>query len=148
MPTLEFEIKNQIIIRVDTFRVVADSENYLYAHFNFLTDEWKDLVKTAIFFFLSDEPQVVILDENDTCLVPSEVLRGNGNYIYVSVFADSLITANRTKVFVEPSGYTGDVEDIITPTPSVYWQLIEMYEQLQDDMQHIDGGTFEDWREG
>lgn len=148
MPTLEFEIKNQIIIRVDTFRVVADSENYLYAHFNFLTDEWKDLVKTAIFVNEPDEPQVVILDENDTCLVPSEVLRGNGNYIYVSVFADSLITANRTKVFVEPSGYTGDVEDIITPTPSVYWQLIEMYEQLQDDMQHIDGGTFEDWREG
>ena len=148
MPTLEFEIKNQIIIRVDTFRVVADSENYLYAHFNFLTDEWKDLVKTAIFVNEPDEPQVVILDENDTCLVPSEVLRGNGNYIYVSVFADSLITANRSKVFVEPSGYTGDVEDIITPTPSVYWQLIEMYEQLQDDMQHIDGGTFEDWREG
>ena len=148
MPTLEFEIKNQIIIRVDTFRVVADSENYLYAHFNFLTDEWKNLVKTAIFVNEPDEPQVVILDENDTCLVPSEVLRGNGNYIYVSVFADSLITANRTNVFVEPSGYTGDVEDIITPTPSVYWQLIEMYEQLQDDMQHIDGGTFEDWREG
>ena len=104
--------------------------------------------KTAIFVNEPDEPQVVILDENDTCLVPSEVLRGNGNYIYVSVFADSLITANRTKVFVEPSGYTGDVEDMITPTPSVYWQLIEMYEQLQDDMQHIDGGTFEDWREG
>lgn len=146
MPTLEFEIKNQIIIRTDDFRVVADSENYLHARFNFLTDEWSGHVKTAVFVNEPDEPYVVIL-ENDECLVPSEVLRGSGNYIYVSVFADSLITANRTKVFVERSGYTGDVEDIITPTPSVYWQLIEMYEQMQEQMQNIDGGLFTDWND-
>ena len=37
---LKFEITNQLINRVDTFKPVADSKNYLTAHFDFLTDEW------------------------------------------------------------------------------------------------------------
>ena len=47
MRQLLFEIKHQHIARQDTFEPVAYSRNYLYAHFDFLTEEWEDGISTA-----------------------------------------------------------------------------------------------------
>lgn len=99
---LQFEVVNQFIKRVDKFKPVADSRNYLYAHFEFLTDEWNDTV-TAI-FTKGDESYSMLLDNDNTCLVPWELLVEGGD-IYVSCFCDGLVTSSSSRIFVADSGY-------------------------------------------
>lgn len=140
---LHFNISNQQITRDDDFKPVKDSVNYLRAKFSFLTDEWNGLAKTATFKNGDGDSYAVILD-NDTCVVPHEVLSGNSNYIAVSVFAGDLITVNAVRVFVGTSGYDPDAEYTEPPTPSVYAQILEELERVKHNM---DGGLFTDWND-
>lgn len=145
MLQLFFEIKNQNIKRTDTFKPVARSQNYLYAHFDFLTNEWNNLTKTAIFKYNNDSKEM-ILDEDDNCLVPWEVIENEGD-IYVSVFAGSLITVNQSRVHIYESGYSSDIESETEPTPSVYTQLLNKLDELEQNHNNIDGGLFTDWNQ-
>ena len=89
----------------------------------------------------------VILSNNDTCLVPWEVLVSPVRYVYVSVFADDLITANKESVLVRAAGYASDV--IEPSTPDVYTQIMTRLEEVEayvdDRVENIDGGLFTDW---
>jgi hypothetical protein len=53
---IEFNVENQILTRIDSFMPVKCSKNYLYAKFNFQTDEWKDKEKFAVFTGLGIKP--------------------------------------------------------------------------------------------
>lgn len=131
-PQLRFEITNQTIHRVDEFDVVGDSQNYLYAQFDFLTDEWDGLVKTALFRNGMDGTVYEMILENDQCLVPHEVLSGKEKFMYVSVFAGELITVNKERVYIESSGYWVDAESSEDPTPSVYQQIMDRLEDVEN----------------
>lgn len=161
---LQFSVSNQVITRTDEFRVVAESIDYLYAQFTFLTEEWSGKTITAQFRSdKSDKTYEYILDGENTCLVPWESLNlQGGGYIYVSVFAGVLITTNRAKVFVEQSGYDENAESAAPPSPSVYQQILTKLDEIEQDittqiteirtyideqLKNIDGGTFEDWKD-
>lgn len=88
---IEFDVTYQNIERSDRNHVVADSKNYLQAEFNFQTAEWIGKTKTAIFARLGLIKNV-ILESDDTCMVPWEMLK-TGSFT-VSVFAGDLITAS------------------------------------------------------
>ena len=129
---LEFNVSNQIITRVDDFDVVADSHNYLYAHFNFLTDEWNNNGTPTAIFTNDGETYNQILDGTNTCLVPHETLESDDKYILVSVFCGDRITANTASVFVIESGWNDDMEASTPPTPSVYAQIIARMNGIED----------------
>ncbi len=112
---INFILNRQRISRTDHNHVVADSRNYLRAHFELLSDDWRAPI-TAIF-----GDYKVILDENCECLVPWEALRNPGN-VPVSAFCGDLHTAGAARLMVHPSGYT-DAEATEPPTPDVYAQL-------------------------
>ena len=157
---LTFEVTNQLIHRTDKFKPVADSKNYLYAHFDFLTEEWENKIVTAI-FTKNEESYIMLLDSNYTCLVPWEVIQDGGD-VYVSVFSGELITTNSSRVTIIKSGYVEDAENSEEPTPNIYEQIIASFENLSDDVSEletdisnlrqdllvIDGGTIEDWTKG
>ncbi len=92
---LQFEITHQRINRVDTFKPVSDSKNYLYAHFEFLTDEWNGII-TAI-FTKNNVSYKMLLDNNNECIVPWELLVDGGD-ISVSCYQDYLITVNTARL--------------------------------------------------
>ena len=102
MTQLLFEVTHQTENRIDTFKPVAGSKNYLSAHFDFLTDEWNDTV-TAI-FTKGEDAYEVLLDGNNNCLVPWEVLTEGGD-IFVSCFCDDLITTTNSRIFITETGY-------------------------------------------
>ena len=129
---LRFLITNQTIERVDDFDVVGDSKNYLYAQFDFATEEWDGLVKTALFRRGTNGTVYEVLLENDKCLVPHEVLSGEDRFVYVSVFAGDLITVNKERFYVESSGYWDDAESSVDPTPSVYQQIMDRLADVED----------------
>ena len=137
---LQLKVDKQSIYRRDSNRVVADSKNYLTAHFEF-SEEWTE-TKTAVFAG-AEQAYTVILDETNSCLVPWEVIKPYG--FSVSVFCGDLITANKVDVRVDESGYT-EGETPQPPSPTVYDQLIntalkaeELAQSVRDD---ADAGNF------
>lgn len=124
---LSFKVEKQNIMRTDSNKVVAKSKNYLYAAFTFSTDDWDDVeIKTAI-FKNGDRVFNVILNDNDECLVPHEVL--DSGTVSVSVFGGNLITVDCASFKVHESGY----EEGVTPEPptqDVYSQIIKMIEDI------------------
>lgn len=123
---ITFDVCKQKIQRTDKCSVVSDSRNYLYAAFTFSDDDWTG-VKTAI-FKNGDVVKHAILDHNDECLVPWEVIKPG--IMHVSVYCGDLITADTATVYIDESGYEdgGSPED---PTPTVYEQIIAMIENIE-----------------
>ena len=136
---LQFEITNQTINRTDVFKPVSDSKNYLTAHFTFLTDEWNDTV-TAI-FTKNNQSYSMLLDNNNECLVPWELIEEGGN-VYVSCFCGDLITTNSSRIFISDSGYIEETENSQEPTPNIYDQITGQFNQLKEDLLILDGGQF------
>ena len=122
---LRFTVESQHITRTDRNIVVAKSQNYLKAKFDFSPD-WAGKTKTAVF---NNNGHVynVILD-NDECYVAEEVIRQPG--FTVSVFGGDLITADVVMIRVEASGYEigGSPEP---PTPEVYEQVLGMFDKFR-----------------
>ena len=121
---LEFKVTGQNIEVEEHDKVVADSKNYLKAHFTF-SNEWQG-IKTAIFKKGLTVLNVIL--DNDECFVPWEVIKP-GKF-GVSVFCGDLITADISWVNVSASGYEdgGEPQD---PTPDVYTQIIEKIESIE-----------------
>ena len=155
---LNFEVSNQTVKRTDDFNVVQLSRNYLRAHFDFLTEEWRGKSVTAI-FITEDRAYSALLDDHGECEVPWEALAGNG-YINVSVFGGNRVTTDMAAVFIDKTGYQ-EAENSSEPTPTMFEQLMEYFntarlavvdsmnraETAAQSIEHISGGTFEDWDE-
>lgn len=123
--TLQFNITNQHIIRADNEEPVADSKNYLYAHFDFLSNEWDSIEKSAI--FSNGEETYTVLLQNDEVLVPWELI--HEGIIEVSCFGGDLVTTNTAKIRILASGYT-EGETPQPPTPDVYSVITTMLNKL------------------
>ena len=149
---LIFEVTHQLIHRVDKFKPIADSKNYLYAHVDFLTSEWDGKIGTVI-FTKDNISYKMLLDTNNDCEVPWELIEGGGD-VYVSVYSGDLITTNTSRVTIGKSGYVEDAENSQEPTPEMYAQIISSIEDLGSDLADLrqdllilDGGST-DWTEG
>lgn len=75
MRVLEFVVKQQRLMRkvdCDFSHIVAGSAGYLQAKFYF-SPEWSNHKKAAS-FWMDGKESAVLLDENDSCIIPTEVL--------------------------------------------------------------------------
>ena len=123
---ITFNVYKQKIKRTDTQQIVSDSRNYLKASFTFSDDDWTG-IKTAV-FKNGDVVKHAVLDDNNECLVPWEVIKPG--ILHVSVFCGDLITADTATVYINESGYEdgGIPED---PSPTVYEQIIAMLNEIE-----------------
>lgn len=142
-PVLHFVVNNQIITRTDTFVPVRNSRNYLYAEFEFQTEDWAGKSKTALFHSGDGETVPILLGDTDTCLIPAEVLTGTS--FSVSIIAGNLITANIVTVKLYESGYrTGDIPE---PSQTLYEQLMTAFGEAKQTV--IDSAKeSESWAHG
>lgn len=137
---LEFVVKNQKIIRVDSFSPAEKSVNYLMAKFLFETCEWEDTVKTALFKNKNCKEPIEMMLQDDVCLVPWEILQTGGK---CEVSVNGYLNGKKITTDIETFFLRGTISGGSAsrePTPSVFEQLLEK-------MEHIDGGTFEEWKE-
>ena len=123
---ITFNVYKQKIKRTDTQQIVSDSRNYLHAAITFSDDDWIG-IKTAV-FKNGDVVKHAVLDDNNECLVPWEVIKPG--ILHVSVFCGDLITADTATVYINESGYEdgGIPED---PSPTVYEQIIAMLNEIE-----------------
>lgn len=124
-----FQLNNQMIVRTDKNVLAAKSKNYVRARFELLSNDWHSPI-TVIFGDYS-----VVLDENNSCIVPWEVLEQPGVFP-VSAFCGDLQTTGVEHVRVSATGYVqGQTPQ--PPTPDVYAQLAQMVQSAVDSANHI-----------
>ncbi len=131
---LKFNVENQMIKRTDSFLPVADSRNYLKAEFK-TSDEWQGAI-TAVFGYGGCFYRV-LLDGDNCCTVPWEVIKAP--LFTVSLFCgdESLITANMVDVTVEPSGMKEGTTPS-EPTPEIWQQYVsEMQKKIENAVPYI-----------
>lgn len=127
---LIFNVRNQNISRIDNFSPAEKSENYLEAQFNFKTDDWQGVTKTAVFENAKTKVIKDVILVNDKCLVPWEVLEGNSS-IKVSVYGVSLsekITTDIAEFRLNSTLHGGSATT--EPTPDAYQQIIDMLDDI------------------
>lgn len=142
MLTLKFNLRHQNITLVNKAEIVAsDSKNYLQAHFNLLSDDWNNTI-TAIFKADNIGTYTVLLDNDNNCLVPWELLKPNA-VIKVSAFCDNLHTAVTASFKVAESGYI-EGQTPSAPTPTIYEQILKGLDSKQNKLIAGEGIKIED----
>lgn len=98
---LEFEITAQRMIKkrdCNFSNIIAGTIGYLKAKFYFSQEEWGGCKKAAS-FWIDGQEHAVLLDENNTCIIPHEVLVGDKFLVSVTGLRSSYkITTNQVKV--------------------------------------------------
>ena len=112
--------------------LIEDTINMIKCQFQFRTSDWENTIKTAVFVkgyatqsISSDDVVVVLLDENNECNIPYEVLEDSGTFS-VGVWGErgsSRIVSNWMYYRVT-DGCFAEGSSSLTPTPSVYEQIM------------------------
>lgn len=137
MITIDFALSHSFIRIVKRTLVTSQSQNYVQARFDLRSDDWTAPI-TAIFKADNDNNAYSILvDKNNTCIIPWEVLRNAGT-VNVSAFCGDRHTSNIAQFTVVQSGYT-EGEMPSEPTPTVYEQILKNFGGKQDRLVAGDG---------
>lgn len=137
MRTLNFSVENQNLSKGSDFFNVEGTVGYLYAQFDFLTDDWNGTVKKAFFQNKSIGAKSVLLTE-DKCKVPPEILAKSG-LIEVSVEGitgeNYKITTSTATFFLSKTLNETDVEDF---TPDMFQQIVGLIDGKADNITYED----------
>lgn len=136
---LSLHVQNQTLTVNQGPRVVADSQNYLVAGFTF-SEDWENTIKLALFYRNTPTQYFypIMLDENDQCLVPWEILDDEGKFT-VTVYGNNVegqsnkvITCNPLDITVYPSGLV-EGQLPYAPTIGVEGSTLAMIEATRRD---------------
>lgn len=128
-------IKLRCLDQVLTFEstpVIASGgleEDFIQVEF---CSKWDGMIRTAVFWRSEKDVYHVMLDENDTCAIPKEVLTDDGT-LYFGLFGVSADGRQRTS---EAMRYTIQKGAITSgtkppdPTPDIYTDLIAKYNEM------------------
>ena len=123
---LKFAVKNQSLMRLDSFRAAEDSVNYLVAEFDILTNDWDGATITAT--FSNGEKTVDAGLIENRCTVPWEIL-GKPVLAKVSLFGvkgDKIITTDICSFSIACTLERGSSGE--DPTPDAYQQIVNLIE--------------------
>lgn len=104
MLILKLNVRNQRLSKFNSSTIASNSVGYLYCQFNCLTRDWDDVSVKMANFSYKGRNYPVLVNENNICEVPKEVIKPNGVF-GVSLFGGG-ITTNMVKYEVEDSGIT------------------------------------------
>lgn len=141
---IDLSVNEQSMRLLGNNELVANSVNYVYAHFRF-PDEWKDLTKQV--HFKQALPTaihlILFLDGNNSVLVPHEVLDHKGEFTVHLVGTGNgvTITTNPLTVYIRDNGLLTP-DNNATPTPDFLIESVARVKEDRDaveaDREHVD----------
>lgn len=134
---LEIEVKQQTVKLLGNNVLIAESKNYVYANFDF-TEDWLDLVKTVFFKQGENTFITLVLDQNNSCLIPKELLVADGEFTIHVVGSDNdvRITTNPLRIFVKGNQIiTGDNTGI--PTVDFLTESVTTVKKYRDEAEEF-----------
>lgn len=129
MLVIEFNCRNQRLSRYTAGVVASNSYGYLKFKFNFKTNDWDDVSVKMANFSYKGRNYPILIDENNICTVPKEVIKVPG--FSVSVFGGG-ITTNTVKVPVENSNVSYEDDESIST--KYYNEIINKLTAQIDDL--------------
>ena len=126
MSTIKASCTDQVLRLTNTPVIASGGVNEDHVDFTFC-DLWTGFVKTAV-FYNNRGVYYSLLDEQDTCVIPYEVLSSKGN-LYISVFG-YLDGVTRTSEILTYTITEGAITTVDGPSESVYQQLMEQYASI------------------
>lgn len=129
MLVIEFNCRNQRLSRYTAGVVASNSYGYLKFKFNFKTNDWDDVSIKMANFSYKGRNYPILIDENNICTVPKEVIKVPG--FSVSVFGGG-ITTNTVKVPVENSNVSYEDDESIST--KYYNEIINKLTAQIDDL--------------
>lgn len=129
MLVIEFNCRNQRLSRYTAGVVASNSYGYLKFKFNFKTNDWDDVSVKMANFSHKGRNYPILIDENNICTVPKEVIKVPG--FSVSVFGGG-ITTNTVKVSVENSNVSYEDDESIST--KYYNEIINKLTAQIDDL--------------
>lgn len=93
-------------------------------HFTF-SSEWDDFIKTAVFYKSEYHVYHVLLDNDNKCVVPHEVLTEEGAFSF-GVFGvkDSTVKTSEILTYRVEQGILTESTDVPNPTTDIYEQIL------------------------
>lgn len=131
MSDIKIQCLDQVLHLVETPSIYSGDVNYDTVTFEF-DYAWTGYTKTAIFYRSKDNVFYQLLDNNDKCTVPKEVLTSKG-VIFVGVFGvkdDKVLTSEVIRYRILEGAITEDL-NTPDPTPDIFEQLIGNYDEIK-----------------
>lgn len=121
---IKFKIQNQTLIRLDSFKPVENSKEYLYANFEF-SEDWDSITNKRALFTYNDKTYERVIDENNQCNVPYVVIKSSGFNIMVVGQNDDglLIDTDNPFIYVLK---TGNVNGLVVPLTDIQSDTLEV----------------------
>jgi len=131
MSLIKIKCEDQVLHLVNSPAIFSGDVNYDEVTFEFC-DNWTNFTKTAVFYNNKETPYMQILDVNNSCVIPKEVLTSQG-YIYIGVFGvngDVVITSQILKYRVLEGVPTENLEQP-DPNPDILEQIVSDYNEVK-----------------
>lgn len=132
---IQFKVNESRLSQLSASWVVSNAYNYIRAQFNFVSDDWDEKGKTAVFSYNGREWPVT-LDRNNSCRVPHEVLQPPQFQVYLvgGSTLSEVITTNNCPITVHPSSSNYNYYGCCSGSPDIYQQIIDVLEGKQDKL--------------
>ena len=133
---IKFLVKGQNIETLEHEIIAADQVSFVKIHFVF-DNNWKPLHKVVQFTQYEITYNRVLGTENTSCFLPAELTAGTVKMSLFGYDAEATETVRATTVVktlhIKPSGFDGENETPIPPTPDLYQQLLQKISEKGKD---------------
>lgn len=144
--TLNLKVNGQTLTMSESNPgMVEKTLNYVKCIFDFVSEEWKETIKTAYFRNEKTGETISQILKNNECMIPHEVLKDEGcvSFSVVGEKEDYRITSSSVSFFNHPTVYGGEPSN---PTPTEYEQIIALSMETMEIAQQVrtdaDNGKF------
>lgn len=129
MGAIQIKCDDQALSFASMPEIYSGDVNHDTVTFNF-SDTWSGFAKTCVFYQSKDDVYYQLLDSNNSCVIPAEVLAKQGK-LYIGVFGTKGDTVITSAVVSYTIGEGAITENLKTPdpTPDLFEQLISFYEK-------------------
>lgn len=134
MIELTFELNSQVLKRTDSNVIASNSAEFHKVKFTF-SEHWDNTQKTVI-FRRGGKQYAVLLDNEDSCNIPYEVMQGSRDTTFeISVFGvgiNSVLTSSILTInVIRGSETSGEISPEFTP---------DMFDQLMAKIEEVEMG--------
>lgn len=131
MALVKIKCVNQAIIITNRPIIASGGLQENTMQFEFC-DAWEGMTKTAVFYRNENEVYNVLIDHNNECPIPDEVLQEAGTFFFgvYGVIGTKRKTSEIERYNVIQGSLRSEIDE---PTPDIYSQLMANYSELKED---------------
>lgn len=138
MAKLHLELKKQLLLLNSQEIIASGDSNFDTCEFTF-DQSWDGFVKTAVFYQDKNNIQYIVLENNDTCIIPAAAMAKAGR-MYIGVFGikdTRIVTSSIETIDILQGAISGDTVST-EPTDDVFLAIIAQYQRIAELMRQYE----------